>query len=124
LSVVLYFRFMSVTLGPNTAVYKHAIKAAENVFTFTDKLPLEQRFVLNNQLKRSIILICNRLYAVTTSETKQLLKRNIEMFIKVYAETKTQIKMSQNLGHFNNSELVNLEQCLDQILLSCKCDLQ
>jgi len=114
---------MSASFSPDTTVYHHAIKAAENVFTFTSKLPLEQRFVLNNQLKRSIILICNRLYAVTTSESKQILKRNIEMFIKVYAEIKTQIKMSQNLGHFNNTELASLEQCLDQILLSCKCTL-
>ncbi len=114
---------MSVTISPYTTVYKHAIKAAENVFSYTSKLPLEQRFVLSTQLRRSIILICNRLHAVTNSETKQLLKRNIEMFVKVYAETKTQIKMSQNLGHINNTELVNLELYLDQILLSCKCDL-
>ena len=114
---------MSVTLGPDISVYQHAIKAAAEVYDLTSKLPLEQRFVLTTQLRRSIILICNRLYAVTTSESKQLLKRNLEIFIKVYAETKTQIKMLHNLGHFSNTELANLEQCLDQILLSCKCNL-
>lgn len=111
---------MSASLSADTSVYQHAIKAAEDVFIFTSKLPLEQRFVLSSQLRRSIVLICNRLFAVTTSDSKVVLKRNMDQFIIVYAETKTQIKLSQNLGHFNNSELANLEQCLDQILRFCK----
>lgn len=114
---------MSASLNIDTSVFYHAIKAAKNVFTFTSKLPLEQRFVFINQLNRSIILICNSLNAVNTCESRQLLKWNIEILVKVYSEIKTQIKMSQKIGGFNHTELANLEQYLDQILISCKSNL-
>ncbi len=111
---------MSALLRPDISVYQHAITVAAEVFKLTCKLPLQQRFVLTSQLRRSIILVCNRLSAVAYSDTKISLKRNSERFIQVYAEIKTQIKMSQMLGHFKPQELVALEYCLDNILLFCK----
>ncbi len=111
---------MSVTLHKDISVYQQAIHAAAEAFSLTAKLPLQQRFVLTAQLRRSIILVCNQLAAVAISDSKQSLKRNSELFIKVYAETKTQIKMSQLLGHFKMDDLGALENQLDQILQCCK----
>ena len=111
---------MSVTLHKDISVYQQAIQVAAEAFSLTAKLPLQQRFVLTAQLRRSIILVCNQLAAVALSDSKQTLKRNSELFIKVYAETKTQIKMSQLLGHFKMDDLGALENQLDQILQCCK----
>lgn len=111
---------MSEIIRPDISVYHHAITVAREVYTITCKLPVQQRFVLTSQLRRSIILICNRLSAVAYSNTKAEIKRNSELFIRVYAEIKTQIKMSQTLGHFKPAELVTLENCLDTILQYCK----
>ena len=114
---------MSQILRPDISVYQQAITVAGEVFALTCRLPLQQRFILTTQLRRSIILVCNRLSAVANSESKPSLKRNSELFIRVYAEIKTQIKMSQSLGHFKPEELVTLEHYLDNILLYCKSNL-
>ncbi len=114
---------MSVTLHKDISVYQQAIQVTAEAFRLTAKLPLQQRFVLTAQLRRSIILVCNQLAAVSLSNSKQSLKRNSELFIKVYAETKTQIKMSQLLGHFKKDDLGALEIQLDQILQCCKSNL-
>jgi four helix bundle protein len=111
---------MSEIIRPDISVYNHAITVAREVFSLTCKLPVQQRFVLTSQLRRSIILVCNRLSAVAYSETKAEIKRNSELFIRVYAEIKTQIKMTQTLGHFKPAELMTLEDCLDGILQYCK----
>ncbi len=114
---------MSVTQHKDISVYQKAIQVAAEAFSLTAKLPLQQRFVLTAQLRRSIILVCNQLAAVAQSNTKQSLKRNSDLFIKAYAETKTQIKMSLLLGHFMEGELGLLEDQLDQILSCCKSNL-
>jgi len=115
---------MSELLRPDISVYQHAITVAGEVFNLTCKLPVQQRFILTSQLRRSIILVCNRLSAVAYSDSKISLKRNSELFIRVYAEIKTQIKMSQFLGHFKPEELVTLEHCLDNILIFCQGNLE
>ncbi|MEN9598988.1 MAG: hypothetical protein RL596_1299 [Bacteroidota bacterium] len=115
---------MSEIIRPDISVYNHAITVAREVFSLTCKLPVQQRFVLTSQLRRSIILVCNRLSAVAYSETKAEIKRNSELFIRVYAEIKTQIKMTQTLGHFKPAELMTLEDCLDGILQYCKNNLE
>jgi four helix bundle protein len=115
---------MSETIRPDISVYQHAITVAKEVYNLTCKLPVQQRFVLTSQLRRSIILVCNRLSAVSLSETKPILKRNSELFIRVYAEMRTQIKLSLTLGHFTSNELITLEHCLDNILLYCQSNLQ
>jgi four helix bundle protein len=115
---------MSEIIRPDISVYNHAITVAREVFSLTCKLPVQQRFVLTSQLRRSIILVCNRLSAVAYSNTKAEIKRNSELFIRVYAEIKTQIKMSQTLGHFKPAELITLEDCLDNILQYCKNNLE
>jgi four helix bundle protein len=114
---------MSETLHKDISVYQQAIKVAAEAFKQTAQLPLQQRFVLTAQLRRSIILVCNQLAAVGNSNNKVLLKRNIEQFIKAYAETKTQIKMSILLGHFEKGEMNLLDKQLDQILQCCKSNL-
>jgi four helix bundle protein len=114
---------MSETLHKDITVYQQAIKVAAEAFKQTAKLPLQQRFVLTAQLRRSIILVCNQLAAVANSNCKISLKRNIEQFIKVYAETKTQIKMSLLLNHFEKGEMNALDVQLDQILQCCKSNL-
>ena len=111
---------MSEMIRPDISMYDHAITVAREVFSLTCKLPVQQRFVLTSQLRRSIILVCNRLSAVAHSSTKKEIKRHSELFIRVYAEIKTQIKMSQTLGHFQPTELSTLEGCLDTILQYCK----
>lgn len=115
---------MSEIIRPDISVYNHAITVAREVFSLTCKLPVQQRFVLTSQLRRSITLVCNRLSAVAFSETKAEIKRNSELFIRVYAEIKTQIKMTQTLGHFKPAELMTLEDCLDGILQYCKNNLE
>ena len=120
---VIYFVAMSSTLHKDITVYQQAIKLAAEAFKQTAELPIQQRFVLTAQLRRSIILVCNYLAAVAKSNNKMALKRNMEQFIHVYAETKTQIKMSILLGHFENGEISKLDKQLDQLLESCNASL-
>jgi four helix bundle protein len=115
---------MSEIIRPEISIYHNAISVAREVFYLTCKLPVQQRFVLTSQLRRSIMLVCNRLAAVAHSTTKLDIKRNSEHFIRVYAEIKTQIKMSQSLGHFKPEELITLENYLDTILQFCKNNLE
>lgn len=111
---------MSVIIHPDISVYNHAISVAKEVYILTCKLPIQQRFVLTAQLRRSINLVCNRLSAVSFSDSKATLKRNSELFIHVYAEIKTQLKMSLTLGYFTAQDLFLLQQSLDNILLLCE----
>ncbi|HJV19774.1 MAG TPA: four helix bundle protein [Sediminibacterium sp.] len=115
---------MSQTLRPDISVYQHAISVAGEVFRLTCLLPLQQRFVLTGQLRKSITLVCNRLSVFAGSNSKLQLKRNSELFIPAYAELKTQIKMSQSFGYFKPEELTQLETCLDQILHFCRLNLE
>lgn len=115
---------MSQTLRPDISVYQHAISVAGEVFRLTCLLPLQQRFVLTGQLRKSITLVCNRLSVFAGSSSRLHLKRNSELFIPAYAELKTQIKMSQSFGHFKPEELTKLETCLDQILHYCRQNLE
>lgn len=115
---------MSDIVRPDISVYQHAITVAKEVYRLTCKLPVQQRFVLTSQLRRSIINICNRLSAIAESNTKPSLKRNSQLFIKVYAEIQTQMKISVTLGHFTTNELANLTNSLDQILQVCESNIQ
>lgn len=106
------------------SVYQYAMASAKQVYHLTCLLPVQQKFVLTAQLRRSIVMVCTRLSAVAFSDNKERLKRNSELFIRVYAELKTQIKMSLTLGHFQAPQLQPLEATLDQILLYCENNLQ
>lgn len=110
---------MSQTLRPDISVYQHAISVAREVFRLTCQLPLQQRFVLTGQLRKSISQVCIRLSVFAGSNNKAQLKRNSALFIPAYAELKTQIKMSQSFGHFKPQELEELETSLEQILRYC-----
>ncbi len=115
---------MSETVRPDISVYQQTILVAKEVYELTCKLPIQQQFVLTSQLRRSIINVCNRLAAFTDSNSKPSLKRNSEFFIKVYAEIKTQMKISITLGHFTSADLQTLESSLDQILIFCESNIQ
>ncbi|MFN3300266.1 MAG: four helix bundle protein [Sediminibacterium sp.] len=115
---------MSETIRPDISLYQQTILVAKEVYELTCKLPIQQQFVLTSQLRRSIINVCNRLSAFTDSNSKSTLKRNSEFFIKVYAEIKTQMKISITLGHFTLADLSTLENSLDQILVFCESNIQ
>lgn len=106
------------------SAYQYALASAKQVYHLTCLLPVQQKFVLTAQLRRSMVLVCTRLSALANSESKERLKRNSELFIRVYAELKTQIKMSLTLGHFQAPQLQPLEATLDQILRHCEQNLQ
>jgi four helix bundle protein len=115
---------MSEIVRPDISVYQHAISVAKEVYQLTCKLPVQQRFVLTSQLRRSIINLCNRLSSFSEIDSKQALKKNCAFFIKVYAEIKTQMKISIKLGHFTTTDLSALESSLDQIILFCESNIQ
>jgi four helix bundle protein len=115
---------MSNITRPDISVYQHTIQVAKEVYQLTCTLPVQQRFVLTSQLRRSIILICNSLANISASDSKLAIKRNSEQFICVYAEIKTQLKISLTLGNFTATELFDLEQSLDTIRQLCEGNLQ
>jgi four helix bundle protein len=115
---------MSETIRPDISLYQQTMLVAKEVYELTCKLPLQQQFVLTSQLRRSIINVCNRIAVFSESNSKMTLKRNSEFFIKIYAEIKTQMKISITLGHFTSADLLTLETSLDQILIFCESNIQ
>lgn len=110
---------MSDTIQPDISVFKQAISVAEKVYLLSSILPEYHRFALTSQLRRSIVLICNNLTTVVNSDSKLAIKKNTEQFISVYAEIKTQLKISLTLGYFTRNELADLETALDYVLTFC-----
>lgn len=111
---------MSENTKPEISIYQHFILAAKEVYQLTCKLPVQQRFVLSAQLRRTIIIVCNRVSAIADSKTKPTLKWQSAQFIKSYAELITQMKMSIKLEHFNEADLEQLSKLLNQILIICE----
>lgn len=115
---------MSENTKPEISIYQHSILAAKEVYQLTCKLPVQQRFVLSAQLRRTIIVVCNRVSAISDAQTKPTLKWQSAQFIKSYAELITQMKMSIRLGHFGEAELLELSNFLDQIRIICESNIQ
>jgi len=115
---------MSENTKPEISIYQHSILAAKEVYQLTCKLPVQQRFVLTAQLRRTIIIVCNRVSAIANAQTKPTLKWQSAQFIKSYAELITQMKMSIRLGHFKESDLAELSNFMDQILVISESNIQ
>lgn len=115
---------MSENTKPEISIYQHSIFAAKEVYQLTCKLPVQQRFVLTAQLRRTIIIVCNRVSAIANAQTKPTLKWQSAQFIKSYAELITQMKMSIRLGHFKESDLAELSNFMDQILVISESNIQ
>src|SRR5574343_1055918 len=115
---------MSENTKPEISIYQHSILAANEVYQLTCKLPVQQRFVLTAQLRRTIIIVCNRVSAIANAQTKPTLKWQSAQFIKSYAELITQMKMSIRLGHFKESDLAELSNFMDQILVISESNIQ
>lgn len=115
---------MSENTKPEISIYQHSILAAKEVYQLTCKLPVQQRFVLTAQLRRTIIIVCNCVSAIANAQTKPTLKWQSAQFIKSYAELITQMKMSIRLGHFKESDLAELSNFMDQILVISESNIQ
>ena len=115
---------MSENTKQELSIYQHSILAAKEVYRLTCTLPVQQRFVLSAQLKRTIIIVCNRVSAIAEAPSKPILKWQSAQFIKTYAELITQMKMSIRLGHFKEADLAELSKFMDQILVICESNIK
>lgn len=82
-------------------VYKSAIKIVKTVYSLTAKFPVEEKFLLVNQIRRAAVSVCSNIAEGAARISKTERKRFYEISRSSVVELDTQIQICVMLGYLD-----------------------
>lgn len=113
-----YFNHMS--RYEDLKVYQRAIDLVVGIYQFTKSLPDEEKFGLIDQIRRSATSIPLNIAEGSSSSSKRVFNRYLEMSLGSGYETKTILTICQRLSYGNKELMGKLLSELDEIIAMIK----
>lgn len=97
-------------------VWQKAIKLVEEVYKVTDNFPVEEKFGLVSQMRRSAISIPSNIAEGSRRGTTKGFKVFLFYSFSSGAELETQIEISKRLPLTNHLDYNNIDSLLDEVM--------
>ena len=95
--------------------WQKSIEFAEKIYLMTKQFPMEERFGLAAQLKRSAVSIPSNIAEGAGRESKKEFSQFLSISMGSCFEAETQLILANKIGIIPNEELNNLLQASDEI---------
>ena len=95
-------------------VYQISIKLVEEVYKQTEQFPVNERYVLTNQLRRAAISVCSNIAEGCARKSKTEKVRFFEISRSSLVEIDTQLEISFILQYLQNNHIKELESYLER----------
>ncbi len=96
-------------------VYQFTLKLVNNVYEITRTFPVEERYLIVNQMRRAAISVCSNLAEGAARKSKQEKRRFFEISRSSLVEIDTQFEISLILGYAKNEELKELNGYVESV---------
>jgi four helix bundle protein len=96
-------------------VWQKSIEFAEKIYLVTKHFPMEERFGLAAQLKRSAVSIPSNIAEGAGRESKREFSQFLSISMGSCFEAETQLILANKIGMISNEELNNLLHASDEI---------
>lgn len=96
-------------------VYQFTLKLVNNVYEITRTFPVEERYLIVNQMRRAAISVCSNLAEGAARKSKQEKKRFFEISRSSLVEIDTQFEISLILGYAKKEELKELNGYVESV---------
>lgn len=99
----------------NLAVWDKSLKLIKEVYKLTKKLPKEEQYVLTSQLRRASVSIASNIAEGASRKSTVERRRFYQISRSSSVEIDTQIEICRLLEYFNDNELLDLDNELNNV---------
>ncbi len=85
-------------------IWKLSIEYAENIYSITKKLPLDEKYNLSGQIKRAALSISNNIAEGSGTATVKNFKSFLDISISSILETVNMLLFSVHIGYISEEE--------------------
>ena len=99
----------------NLNVYKDSIELVKEVYSLVNKFPVEERYMLANQMCRSSISIPSNIAEGSSRTSDKDLKRFIEIAMGSAFELETQLTIAFDLGYVQEKDFKTAMELTERV---------
>lgn len=96
-------------------VYATGIELVKDIYQLTDSFPIDEKFSLVNQLRRSAISIPSNIAEGAARNSRKERTRFFQIARSSLVELDTQIEISMKLNYVNETEITEVEEKVNHL---------
>lgn len=96
-------------------VYKFSLQLVKEIYTLTNKFPIDEKYILSSQIKRATISVCSNLAEGSARNSDLEKKRFYEIARSSLVEVETQIEIALVLNYLSENDISNINLLMESI---------
>lgn len=96
-------------------VYKFSLQLVKEIYTLTNKFPIDEKYILSSQIKRATISVCSNLAEDSARNSDLEKKRFYEIARSSLVEVETQIEIALVLNYLSENDISNINLLMESI---------
>ncbi len=96
-------------------VYKFSLQLVKEIYTLTNKFPIDEKYILSSQIKRATISVCSNLAEGSARNSGLEKKRFDEIARSSLVEVETQIEIALVLNYLSENDISNINLLMESI---------
>lgn len=96
-------------------VYKFSLQLVKEIYTLTNKFPIDEKYILSSQIKRATISVCSNLAEGSARNSGLEKKRFYEIARSSLVEVEPQIEIALVLNYLSENDISNINLLMESI---------